>query len=279
MKTQVLDCTLRDGAYVVESDFGESRIRNIISALVKAKVDIVECGWLRNSKPQEGSVAFNSPLDAEKYLVDGTKYAMMFDFGKYDLANLPSRAGRVEIIRMSFYKRNLYDILPAIKTVQECGYQIYLQPSNIKEYAKEDVLELIKIANCAKVDALYIVDSFGSMFPNELEILMENFAQNVDPQIKIGFHSHNNIQLSFGLSIEFLTKMKRDIIVDSTLCGIGRGAGNTKTELILSYLKRYDLEPIWDVISKEIEPIKSIKNWEYSVKTAQKGLRNMHPNS
>lgn len=279
MSIRILDCTLRDGAYVVDSNFGDVRIKNIISALVESGVEIVECGWLRNSVSTLGSVAYNTVQDAEKYLVEGAHYAMMFDFCKYDLNNLTQQNGLVDIIRMAFYKRNLSDILPAIKEVKSKGYKIFLQPSNIKEYSKEEVLELIRIANSAKVDAVYIVDSFGSMFPNELEELIQIFENNVDSNIEIGFHSHNNIQLSFALSLEFISKLKRDIIVDSTLLGIGRGAGNTKTELLLSYLKKYNMNPVWDVIKTEIEPIRAASDWEYTSEYAQKGLLGLHPNS
>ena len=98
---------------------------------------------------------------------------------------------------------------------------------------------MCKRANFIGVNACYIVDSFGSMFPEDMDLILSIFEETLDNQIELGFHSHNNIQLSLALSIKFINDAKRDIIIDSTLQGIGRGAGNTKTELLLEYMNRY----------------------------------------
>lgn len=283
MSIKVLDCTLRDGAYVVNSFFGDERIKNVIKNLCLSRVDIIECGWLRDFKHWDDSVFYSIPEDCEKYLSEGTKYALMFDFGRYDVDKLPQNSGVIDIIRIAFYKKSLKDLKSTVKKVQEKGYEVFLQPSNIMEYTDGDLEQLFELANSCCVKAIYIVDSFGSMFPEDLERFILSFDKFVNPEIEIGFHSHNSIQLSFALSIDFINKMKRNIIVDSSLLGIGRGAGNTKTELLLAYLNRhgmdYKMDYIWQVIADEIEPLQKECGWEYSAEKALKGLKGLHPNS
>lgn len=283
MNIKVLDCTLRDGAYIVDSKFGEQRIKNIIDTLEKANLDIIECGWLRDFKADKNSVNFFLPQDVEKYICEKRrKYALMFDYGKYDINRLPQNNGLIDIIRVAFYKNNLDAISFAAEEVKSKGYKIFLQPSNIMEYTQEDLEKLCKRANFLGVDAIYIVDSFGSMFPEDLEKIIPVFNDTVNKDIEIGFHSHNSIQLSLALSIQFIKSMERNIIVDSSLCGIGRGAGNTKTELLLEYLNRsgcyYNTPEIWKGIEENMLPLYKDYNWEYLPQKGLKGINGIHPN-
>lgn len=280
MGIKILDCTLRDGAYVVEGNFGSKRICNIINSLQASGVDIIECGWLRDCLSEENTVFYNIPEELNRYVDKKTSnFALMFDYDRYNIEKLPENIGLVDIIRIAFYKRSLDEISFAAEKVKSKGYKVFLQPSNVKEYEEKDLIKLCKRANYIGVDACYIVDSFGSMFPEELGKIMPIFDEEINSDIQIGFHSHNNIQLSFGLSIKFINEMKRDIVVDSSLAGIGRGAGNTKTELLLEYLNRYyDGEYktglIWKALENKILPD---ENWEYSAEKGLKGINNIHP--
>ena len=278
MSIKVLDCTLRDGAYVVDSYFGIEHIKRIIENLADAGVEIIECGWLKNGIHKEGTVFYNTPEDF-KFKKTGAKYALMFDYGKYDINNLSQNSGIIDIIRIAFNKTNFSEIESTVESVQNKGYEVFLQPSNTIEYTDDEIKKLCEIANLSKVAAIYIVDSFGSMFPKDLDRVCSLYREFLIPEIQIGFHSHNSIQLSFALSIQFIDRMKRDIIVDSSLCGIGRGAGNTKTELLLEYLKTYNTEPLWNTIKKDILPLYKDYSWEYTPEKALKGLRGLHPNS
>ena len=276
MKIKVLDCTLRDGAYVVNSNF--DNVQNIIQALNSAKIDIIECGWLRNNL--EGNVTYLTPND---YIFGIKNAALMFDYGKYNLDKLPNNSGNIDIIRISFYKKNLDEVFFAAEKVKTKGYKLFLQPSNIMEYSENEIIKLCKRANFTGANALYIVDSFGSMFPEDLAEIMPVFNETVNKDIELGFHSHNNIQLSFTLAIQFINFMsERNIIIDSSLCGLGRGAGNTKTELLIEYLnkryeKEYNTDIIWECINKNILPLYEKYNWEYTPARGLKGLRGIHP--
>lgn len=280
MGIKVLDCTLRDGAYCVDSFFGENCIKNIVSSLCKSGVEIVECGWLKDIETKNGSTFFNKPTDVSKYIENKTsKLSLMFDYGRFDFNSLEQNKGLIDIIRIAFYKKNLDEISFAAEEIKNKGYEVFLQASNVLDYSEKELEILCKRANYIGVNSVYIVDTFGSLFPEDLNRIMPIFDKTVNDNIEIGFHSHNNLQLSLALSIEFINKMNHNIIVDSTLCGMGRGSGNTKTELLLEYLNRrgkhYDTENIWDVIDKNIVPIKNV--WEYTPEKAIKGLHNLHP--
>ncbi len=276
MEIKVLDCTLRDGAYVTNSGFSD--IGSIVCSLENAGIDIIECGWLREDRHEPGSVMFHIPQDFE---YNAKNAALMFDYGRYDIDNLPVNNGKINIIRIAFHKESLDGISFAVEKVKSKGYQVFLQPSNIMEYSDLELGKLCKRANFLGADAVYIVDSFGSVFPEDLDRIMSVFDDIVDKNIEIGFHSHNNIQLSFALSIRFINYMKRDIIVDSSLCGLGRGAGNTKTELLLEYLnkrgKKYNTDIVWDCINKNILPLYEKYNWEYNPVRGFKGIKGIHP--
>lgn len=280
MGIKVLDCTLRDGAYVVDSKFGEQRILNILNTLENANIDIIECGWLRDCCHEKNSVLYNIPNDAKSYIKNiRPEIAMMFDYGKYDISKLPQNNGLTNIIRIAFYKKNLDEISFAVEKVKNKGYKVFLQASNIKDYSKIDIIKLSKRANFIGVDACYIVDSFGSMFPSDMDIILPIFEEYINKDIVLGFHSHNNIQMSLALSIKFINECKRDVIIDSTLSGIGRGAGNTKTELLLEYLNRYkncsyNVDTIWESLNNNLLPQ---NNWEYTSEKGFRGINNIHP--
>ena len=284
MSIKILDCTLRDGAYVVDSVFGQNRIKSILSLLSSANIDIIECGWLRNCEYQPDSVSFNIPENLKNFLPDKKKseYSLMFDFGKYDITKLSENSGIIDIIRVSFYKKDLDKIEKTLTTIKKLGYKLFLQPSNIKEYSDKEIEQLCSISNTANADSVYIVDSFGSMFPEDLDRIMKTFDKLINKKISIGFHSHNSIQLSMGLSLRFIEKMShRNIFVDSTLCGLGRGAGNAKTEILCEYLNRigclYPMEFIHKAIESDIKPLYSSYDWEYTPERGYKGIKGQHP--
>ena len=274
MPIRVLDCTLREGLYAVNPASMDTE--SIINSLCAAGVDIIERGKL-----QDGSSSADMYKHLEALRYTNSACALMFDYGKFNENKLPSCKEKGSIIRISFYKKNLEEVSFSAEKVKSKGYKVFMQPSNIPEYSEAEILRLCKRANSVGADAVYIVDSFGSMFPEDLDRIMPVFKETVDDNVEIGFHSHNSIQLSFALSIKFIRNMSRNIIVDSSLCGIGRGAGNTKTELLLEYLNRhgcnYDTHIIWDCINNNILPLYKIGNWEYTPQRGLKGIKGIHP--
>lgn len=291
MKLQVLDCTLRDGAYIVDAKFGDNVIKGVIKNLDYAGIELVECGWLKNDNHKSGSSYFNSPDDLIPYLPKdkhGASFVLMMDYGRYDLKNLPDYNGKsADAIRVVFPKEKFKEAVEFSKQIKDKGYQLYLQAANTMSYSDYDLLELIRQVNKVNPQGLSIVDTFGTMYFEDLARIYAILNNNLNPEIKIGFHSHNNLQLSFALSIDFAklaNNGNRDIIIDASLCGMGRGAGNTCTELITNYMNskfntNYDLNKIMDTIDMYITRFNKDYEWGYSIPYFIAGMYGSHVNN
>lgn len=288
---QLLDCTLRDGSYINASYFGEASIKGIINHLQRAKVDIIECGWFKDNRYEEGSAYYHVPSDALPYFEEKNSditYVAMIDYNRYDVSALPINNGKtIDAIRIVFPKGECHEAALLAEKIRDKGYRLYMQAANTLGYSDRDLLDLIDVVNRVKPDGLSIVDTFGAMYPEDLERITSILINNLDDNIRIGFHSHNNMQLSFALSMQFVRKMSeanRMCIVDSSLCGMGRGAGNTTTELLSSFLNRsyhgnYDLDAIMDAIDIYMVPIQEKYRWGYSTPVFIAGLYCSHVNN
>jgi len=288
---KLLDCTLRDGAYINGANFGYETIRGIIKRMQDAKVEIIECGWLKNDPHKIGSSYFHVPDDLKQYLVNkdpNVTYVTMIDWDRYDLDYLTQYDGQsVDAVRVVFPRGKAKEGLEVASKIREKGYRIFCQAANTLGYSDRELLELIDEANKVKPEGISIVDTFGAMYPDDLERILSIFVHNLHPSIKIGFHSHNNQQLSFALTIQFVRRMTeqgREIIVDSSLCGMGRGAGNATTELVTSFLNKkyygnYDLDLIMDTIDMYMVPFQEKYSWGYSIPTYIAGMYCSHVNN
>jgi hypothetical protein len=290
-KIALLDCTLRDGAYVNEARFGTSAIRGIIKKLQEARVDIIEVGWLKDAAHEEGSTYYHLPQDAAPYMVDrqeGTEYVAMIDWDRYDVDKLPPCDGKsIDAVRVVFPHGKHREGIKVAERVREKGYRIFLQAANTLAYNEGDLKDLAECINDCGPVAVSVVDTFGAMFEEDLERIVRTLDAELAPGIALGFHSHNNQQLSFALTmhfVELLAKSERGAIVDASLCGMGRGAGNATTELVASYLDRkqdgnYDMDAILDAIDTYMEPIQETYTWGYSTPRFIAGMYQCHVNN
>ena len=167
------------------------------------------------------------------------------------------------------------------------GYKVFFQAANTLAYSDDDLIELAEAMNEVDPMSVSIVDTFGAMYKDDLERIVKILDEKLDTNIKLGFHSHNNQQLSFALTIDFIEMFEnseRKIIVDSSLCGMGRGAGNTTTELITSYLNRkrscnYNLDSIMESIDTYMSYFLENYHWGYSTPYFIAGLYCCHVNN
>ncbi len=284
---KLLDCTLRDGGYVNDWNFGKSNIKNITSALEKANIDIIESGILINS-------SYNLNYDIVKYhsfseiKMDSKKYyALMLILESYNIDELPDCSFPNAIIRLSFHKKDLKKAIEYAKIIKKKGYKLFLQPTATLFYSENELIELINISNNEIIpDSIAIVDTFGQMMKQDVLKLSKIFDKYVNETTYISFHSHNNLQNSFSNACEFLDymhKKSRNIIVDSSLLGMGRGAGNLCTELISNYLNlkyesSYKIDPIIEVIDNVIYPMKKEHEWGYCLAYYLSAIYGCHPN-
>ena len=288
MSVRILDCTLRDGGYINDWQFKNHQIETILAALTVSKVDIIECGYLNSTSGAENDSTCYSRIEDIK-TVDGQNTSLhavvMINHGDYCIDDLPDREQRaVEGIRLAFHQRDTQEAMVSAAKIIALGYKLYLQPMVTKNYTDEAFLSLVADANSLGVYAFYIVDSFGSMLLEEFGHYMQLADKSLHHGIALGYHSHNNMQLAFSNAIHMCNaKINRDVIIDASIYGIGRGAGNLNTELIADYLNRtrqkhYDILPILEVIDAFLHTLMAEHPWGFSPAQYLSASFDCHPN-
>lgn len=274
---RVLDVTLRDGGIVNGFNFGEDNMKKILKGIEQSGVDFIELGYLeKNTGTERGRSQFiNEKVIPQYFLTEkkaGVTYSVMFDYGKFDVDSLGDRQKNgVDAIRFAFHKRNFYDVKPIYEKLIAKGYEVYMQPMVTLLYSEAELEELVEMANSLDIKGVYFVDTFGQMHQQDVLKLADFFDHRLRKDLALGFHSHNNIQMAFANTISFLSyPTVRDKMVDSSIMGMGRGAGNLNSELILQYLNRYygtsyDNLPLLKVMDTVLNPIKAEFPWGYSV--------------
>lgn len=286
---QVLDCTLRDGGYQNDCHFGFENQKKIVSGLVEAGVDIIECGFLMNTVTYEPDVTrFTSLMQVSKIIPEnreGKIFVVLTDYGKYNPNNLPDYDGSsIDGLRVAFHKKNRIEALEECKVIKAKGYKVFVQAMVSLSYTDEEFLDMIKRINELEPYAFYIVDSFGTMKQKELIRLFYLVEHNLKQNIKIGFHSHNNMQLAYSNAQSLVDlHSDRNLIIDSSIYGMGRGAGNLNTELFVSYLNEnadgnYDIKPLLTIIDEILNEFYQKNYWGYSLSNYLSAFHNAHPN-
>ena len=290
-RIKLLDCTLRDGAYIVNADFGEPAIKGIIRKLQDANIDIIECGWLKDKEHENGHTFYHVPSDVVQYITKrkpNFMYVAMIDWDRYDLSNLPECDGEsIDAIRVVFPYNKFREGINVGKEVLKKGYTLFFQAANTLAYSNEDLKDLAKEVNASGAKSLSVVDTFGAMYEEDLDRIVSALDKELNPEIALGFHSHNNQQLAFSNAIHFiklLDKTERNVIVDSSLCGMGRGAGNATTELMANYLNRkydagYNMNAVMDAIDIYMKHFEEMYKWGYSTEYCIAGMYCCHVNN
>lgn len=287
---KLLDCTLRDGAYLIDKIFGDSTIHGIISGLVNARIDYIEIGFFQDDGFGDGKTVFKNSADAKRFVPKDKKgclFTVLADFSRYSIENLDTcLADSVDAVRECFFKEERYEAIEACRKIKEKGYKLFIQPVDILGYSDTELIEFLNLINELEPYCFSIVDTFGSMYQEDLHRVFELINHNLISTSKIGFHSHNNMQLSNALSQEFIRMAvgKREIVVDGTISGMGRGAGNTPTELIAQYMVshmgyNYDMDILLDIINEYIDNLRSRCTWGYSTPYFVAGCYSAHVNN
>ena len=290
---KVLDCTLRDGGYINNWCFGFKNIKRIIANLNQSNVDIIECGFLRDDNESVVSdldysnfLSFASLIGYGKNLFKSNKnYSLMMLTEKYSIDKLPLKnQSYVDIIRLSFHKSDMKKAFKMAASIKEKGYKLFLQPTATLGYTDDEIIDLLKRCNELHPDSVAIVDTFGEMLPSNIIWLSQLFDKYLDKNITLSFHAHNNLQTAFSNAILFIqnTSLDRDIVIDSSIYGMGRGAGNLPTELILDYLNKYydsyyELMPILNSVDNILLKIKENNYWGYSLEYYLSASYHCHP--
>lgn len=285
---KVLDCTLRDGGYCNQWEFGFENTKKIISSLCDSDVDIIECGFLTEETKHRSDITKFNTLDEIAQVLPAkrqqSKFVCMINCGEYDISRLPECDGSsVDGIRLAFHKKDIADAMKIGEQIIKKGYTLFLQPMVSLNYSDEEFISLIQQSNALKPYAFYIVDSFGVMKQKDLIRLFYLVEHNLADDIAIGFHSHNNMQLAYSNAQALLgAGSTHELIIDSSVFGMGRGAGNLNTELLVEYLNdnyktNYQLKPLLGIIDEILNEFYQRDYWGYSLPNYLSAKHNAHP--
>lgn len=288
-KVHVLDCTLRDGGYCNEWRFGFDNVKKITAGLAESNVEIIECGFITNRADYDPNVTkFTTVAEAAKIIPENREnriFAAMINYGEYNIEDLPQYDGTsVDGIRVAFHKRDLDEALAFCEKIKAKGYLVFIQAMVSLSYLDDEFLSMIRRVNDFEPYAFYIVDSFGMMKEKDLIRLFYMVEHNLKENIWIGFHSHNNMQLAYSNAQKLIAvQTSRNLVIDSSIMGMGRGAGNLNTELFLDYLnenagKNYDIKPLLTIIDKILSSFYQRNYWGYSLPNYISAAHNAHPN-
>ena len=287
---KLLDCTLRDGGYLVDKTFGDIAIHGIISGLSAANLDIIEIGFLQNEGFGEGKVVYANGADARKHVPEdkhGRIFTVLADYSRYDVTKLEPYDGRsFDAVRACFGKHERESALDFCRAIKAKGYKLFVQPMDILGYSDIELIELIRRINEIEPYCFSIVDTYGAMYIDDLSRVYSLIHHNLAETSCVGLHSHNNLQMSSSLAQEFarLTLGQRTGIIDCTVSGLGRGAGNAPTELVAQYLVKklggqYHIDALLDVIDVYINSIRARCEWGYSTHLFLAGTLSAHVNN
>lgn len=272
-KVSLLDCTLRDGGFVNDWQFGNEAANEIVSGMAFAGMNYVEIGFLREETPMEGRMVFET-MDAASATIKkaNAKRAIMLELGaEYPLDKIPDRKeNSIEMIRVMIWKRMLHEGVEYCKALVDKGYEVGVQAVRTDDYSDEDFKQFIDAYNEINPTAIYVVDSFGLMHKEQVLNYVELADKYLNDDILLGYHAHNNMQQAYINAVSVLERRwKHQLMLDASVLGMGRGAGNLNTELLLHYLNNhgadYDLMPIIEIANKYIQQYWGKVNWGYSM--------------
>lgn len=284
-KTEILDCSIRDGGYINNWRFESELVRESYRALSKSGVDYVEVGFRSSERHFDradyGRWKFSTEEDLQKVTenIKGARIAVMGDYGKIAPDDLIDRKNScIDLVRVAVHKNNVFSAIDLLEKIKAKGYQVSLQCMAYNSYDDQERKNLHNVLGQTALDYVYVGDSYGSIFPFQIEQLFEPFIGLGTS--KVGFHPHNNIQMSFANTLEAI-RIGVDI-VDTTIYGIGRGAGNLPTEILLSYFIAqgngdYNVIPILNCIERYYLDLMKESPWGYQLPYMISGIFESHP--
>ena len=287
---RVLDATLRDGGLVNNFDFSDEFVKALYETNRRAGVDYMEFGY-RASKymfdPADfGPWKFASDEDIRRIVGDtvgGPKVSIMADVGRTDFRTdiVDKKDSPVDLIRVACYTHQIPGAIEMIDYCKEKGYEVSCNIMAISNSQESDLKQALEMLCQTDVDIIYIVDSYGSLYPEEMSRVVDIYKEYTDKYGKeLGIHAHNNQQLAFANTIECIGDGVN--YLDATYNSMGRGAGNCAMELLLGFLKnpKYREYDAFRFVQDYMVPLKkSGIVWGYDLQYLITGLLDQHPRS
>lgn len=288
-KYNLLDCTLRDGSYITNGNFSNESIKDIISTLINSNMDFIEVGYLNNTKKyNDNSSHWDSIERIEQFIPEDRKKSIllaMVDVDQFGIDDfVPYNRKSVDGIRIVFYKHQIETALNYAEVVKNMGYKLFMQPMVTIDYSMYEYSSLCEKLLKICPYGISIVDSFGYMTPDDYRKYFKILDNIFPSETVIGVHSHQNMELALPIAADlFKYRTERKIIVDCSLLGMGRGAGNLQTELIANYYnnyfcQKYNIDEILRLVNDHINPIREKRRWGYSPYYFLTAFMKCHPN-
>ena len=286
---EVMDCTIRDGGLMNSSRFEDKIVRAVYDACGDANIDYMEIGY-KNSKEiysvdKFGAWRFCAEDDVNRIIGDNkrnVKIAVMADAEKceYKTDIIEKSQSPIDVIRVATYIHQIPLALDMIKDATDKGYETtvnLMAVSTVREAELDEGLEMLADSD---VGTIYLVDSFGSLYCEQIRYMMNKYIKIAGMAGKrIGIHAHNNLQLAFANTVEAINSGAN--LVDGTLAGLGRGAGNCPLEMLVGFLHnpKYRMRPLLECVEKHIEPLRKQLGWGFDYPYMMTGFLNNHPRS
>jgi 4-hydroxy 2-oxovalerate aldolase len=284
---QLFDCTIRDGGLINDHQFEDGFVRGVYETCVAAGLDYMELGYKGSKRifaPSDFGGWKFCDEDTLRRIVDDNptdlKLSVMADVDRTDYKTdiLPKSESVIDCVRVACYIHQIPAALDMVQDAHDKGYETCLNIMAVSTVQERELRTALELAAAGPVGTLYIVDSFGTMYMEQIDELVGIFKESIgDTDTRIGIHAHNNQQLAYANTIQALIGGATKL--DATINGLGRGAGNCTVELLIGFLKnpKFKLRPILKCIQDHFLPMEKDMEWGYKLAYMLTGQLNQHP--
>lgn len=287
---RVVDATIRDGGLCNNFEFTDDFVRELYKTNIMSGVDYMEFGYKASKRlfsvSEFGKWKFCDEESIRGIVgenVSNMKICVMADVGRTDFREdfLPKKDSVIDMVRVATYIHQMPAALEMIEYLHDLGYETSCNIMAVSQASSDQLDAALEMLAASSVDVIYLVDSYGTFYPENASALARKYLEVAEKGGKIvGIHCHNNQALAFANTIECLSYGVS--FLDATAQGMGRGAGNCQMELLLGFLKnpKYNLYSLLTFIEKYMIPLKeSGVQWGYDLQYQFTGLLNQHPRS
>ena len=284
---KVVDATLRDGGLVNDFYFPENFAKELYKANLKAGVDYMEFGYKADKEMFDVNSFGKSKFCDDDYIRSivgendtDLKIAVMADVGRCNYRqDLIEKDSPIDLVRVATYINTIPSAVDMIEDAAKKGYETSCNIMAISNAQESDVKIALETLGQSPVNVIYIVDSYGALYPEQIARISDLYLNAAEKYgKKIGIHAHNNQQMAFANTVE----AAGDGVdyLDATYAAMGRGAGNCSMELLLGFLRnpKYNIYPVIQFIQEHIVPMQEAGVvWGYDLQYLMTGILNQHP--
>ncbi len=286
-EVKVLDCTVRDGGLMNAHGFDDQVVKAVYHACVEAGVDYMEIGYKCSKRifapDRFGAWKFSDETDIRRIVGDNEtplKISVMADAERtdYHVDILPREQSVIDMIRVATYIHQIPTAIDMVKDARDKGYEVCVNLMAISTVSEWELDQALAALTQSKANGIYLVDSFGALYSEQVQYLTQKYLNFARPaKMDVGIHTHNNQQLAYANTIEAI--IVGATMLDASMSGLGRGAGNCPMELLLGFLHnpKFRIRPLLEAIRDHIQPLQEKLRWGYDIPYMITGQMNRHP--